>query len=430
MKSEKEKYINSVNLYVDTDFPYLVLDVIDDRSYPRNPGFQVMHWHEDLQFIYVLGGSIEVKTLDNTVSVQAGEGIFINKNVVHFVRRTGECHYNSFIFPAQFLEFSFHSPAKLFVDVVVENEQFSLFHFTSGEEWQEKALMLLCRLSELSRCYSSGDTGAQRLQYRRERSVCESDGTDRRGFYVYEVLVLLSALWLTMRKNILLPPKQQESTVSMRMQKFLRCIEQHYPEDLTLEDAEPLACVINGAQKIRVNPAESVCVIGAGPVGLLFIQLLKAAGAKPIIAVEPNAMRRDYAIKCGADVCVDPMAEDVREVVKELTQIGVDYAIDVVGNQMPVTIDVIRKGGTCLLMGNNARANPNIVQSLITYKEAKVLGTWLANASFGQAVKLLDSGLLNLEFMITHTLPLEEIHEAIDLLRRGEGVEVLVDPNL
>ncbi len=194
--------------------------------------------------------------------------------------------------------------------------------------------------------------------------------------------------------------------------------------------AEPLACVINGAQKIRVNPAESVCVIGAGPVGLLFIQLLKATGAKPIIAVEPNAMRRDYAIKCGADVCVDPMAEDVREVVKELTQIGVDYAIDVVGNQMPVTIDVIRKGGTCLLMGNNARANPNIVQSLITYKEAKVLGTWLANASFGQAVKLLDSGLLNLEFMITHTLPLEEIHEAIDLLRRGEGVEVLVDPNL
>ncbi len=194
--------------------------------------------------------------------------------------------------------------------------------------------------------------------------------------------------------------------------------------------AEPLACVLNGAAKIRVNPAESVCVVGAGPVGLLFIQLLKAAGAKPIIAVEPNAMRREYALKCGADVCVDPAAEDVREVVSKLTQIGVDYAIDVVGNQMPVTLDVIRKGGTCLLMGNNARANPNIVQSLITYKEARVLGTWLANASFGQAVKLLDSGLLHLDFMITHTLPLEEIHEAIDLLRRGEGVEVLVDPNL
>lgn len=236
MKNEKESYINSVNLYVDTDFPYLVLDVINDRSYPRNPGFQVMHWHEDLQFIYVLSGSIEVKTLDNTVSVQAGEGIFINKNVVHFVRRTGECHYNSFIFPAQFLEFSFHSPAKQFVDVVVENEQFSLFHFTSGEEWQEKALLLLYRLSDLSRCYSSGDMD-------KERNAFESIGTGKREFYVYEVLVLLAALWLTMRKNILLPPKQQENTISMRMQKFLRHIEQHYPEDLTLEDIAESASV-------------------------------------------------------------------------------------------------------------------------------------------------------------------------------------------
>ena len=229
MKTEKETYLNSVNLYVDTDFPYLVLDVINDRSYPRNPGFQVMHWHEDLQFIYVLGGSIEVKTLDNTVSVQAGEGIFINKNVVHFVRHTGECHYNSFIFPAQFLEFSMgnpfplgqactvHSPAKLFVDVVVENEQFALFHFTSGEEWQEKALSLLCRLSELEK--------------------------NKTEFYIYEVLVLLSALWLTMRKNILLPPKQQESTVNLRMQKFLRCIKQRYSEDLTLEDIAESASV-------------------------------------------------------------------------------------------------------------------------------------------------------------------------------------------
>ena len=183
----------------------------------RNPGFQVMHWHEDLQFIYVLSGAVEVKTLDDTVSMQAGEGIFINKNVVHFVRRTGECHYNSFIFPAQFLEFSFHSPAKLFVDDIIENEQFSLFHFTRGEEWQEKALSLLCRLSELEK--------------------------NKTEFYVYEVLVLLASLWLIMRKNILLPLKQQENTVSMRMQKFLRHIEQHYPEDLTLADIAGSASV-------------------------------------------------------------------------------------------------------------------------------------------------------------------------------------------
>ena len=194
--------------------------------------------------------------------------------------------------------------------------------------------------------------------------------------------------------------------------------------------AEPLACVINGSRKIRVNPSESVVVIGAGPIGMLFIQLMKACGAYPVISVEPNPIRRDYALKCGADYALDPIHQDTKAEVMRITGIGSDYAIDVVGSQMMVAIDLIRKGGSCLLFGNNAKAAPTVVQSQITYKEARVLGTWLANASFDQAVKMLASGALNLEFLVTHTLPLEEIHEAIDLLRRGEGVEVLVDPRI
>ena len=54
-----DKYINSVNLNQNENFPYLVLNVINGNSYPRNPGFRVMHWHEDIQFIYVLDGKIE-----------------------------------------------------------------------------------------------------------------------------------------------------------------------------------------------------------------------------------------------------------------------------------------------------------------------------------------------------------------------------------
>ena len=210
MENKKENYINSVNLNIDTDFPYLVLDVINDRSYPRNPGFQVMHWHEDLQFIYVLSGAIEVKTLDNSFEIMTGQGVFINKNVVHFVKRTGECHYNSFIFPAHFLEFSFDSPAKVFVDSVTETEQFQICPFTRDTDWGEKALSILQQLSELER--------------------------NKTEFYIYEVLVLLVSLWLAIRKNITLPPEQQENIMNIRMQRLLRYIEQHYPEDLTLED--------------------------------------------------------------------------------------------------------------------------------------------------------------------------------------------------
>ena len=81
MKSERNNYINSVNLNADSDFPYLVLDVINDQSYPRNPGFQVMHWHEDLQFIYVLDGEIEIKTLDTSAQVNKGSGDVYKRQV-------------------------------------------------------------------------------------------------------------------------------------------------------------------------------------------------------------------------------------------------------------------------------------------------------------------------------------------------------------
>lgn len=54
MKPDNKDFINSVNLNIHTDFPYLILNVKNDVAVPRNPGFHVMHWHEDLQFIYVL----------------------------------------------------------------------------------------------------------------------------------------------------------------------------------------------------------------------------------------------------------------------------------------------------------------------------------------------------------------------------------------
>ena len=83
----RTQFINSVNLNAASEFPYLVLNVIDEHSYPLNPGFRVMHWHTDLQFIYVLDGEIEIKTLDTVVRVGAESGVFINQNVVHLVRK-------------------------------------------------------------------------------------------------------------------------------------------------------------------------------------------------------------------------------------------------------------------------------------------------------------------------------------------------------
>ena len=142
----KTEFINSVNLNAGSDFPYLVLDVVNEQSYPRNPGFQVMHWHEDIQFIYVFEGEIEIKTLTKLVSVDAGSGVFINKNVVHLVSKNNTCHYNSFIFPDYFLKFYFGSPAKDFVESIVGKEQIPIYHFSKDIENHGTVLATLLRL--------------------------------------------------------------------------------------------------------------------------------------------------------------------------------------------------------------------------------------------------------------------------------------------
>lgn len=210
MGDAKKDYINSVNLKADSDFPYLVLDVINDQSYPRNPGFQVMHWHEDLQFIFVLDGEIEIKTLDTSVQINKGSGIFINKNVIHLVnKKTSSCHYNSFIFPDYFLKFYFGSPASAFVERIAGKDELPICCFPKEMDWCKSILSALSRLADL-----------------------ENRKTE---FYVYQALCLLSTLWLEVCKNIQVPSKNIDIVMGVRMQKFLRYISEHYEEDISLD---------------------------------------------------------------------------------------------------------------------------------------------------------------------------------------------------
>ncbi len=210
MKSKKNNYINAVNLNMNKEFPYLVLNVINENSYPQGNGFRVMHWHKDLQFIYVLEGSIKVKTLDSTVKVNEGEAIFINTNVVHYVKSINHCHYNSFVFPEKFLTFYTGCPAKNLVEYITQYEKLCIYHFGKNINWCNEILAILHQLTII------------------EKSKPE--------FYVYEVLARLTSIWLVMLKNIPLPPKQPKNIVNLRMQKILLYIERHYEEDISLEN--------------------------------------------------------------------------------------------------------------------------------------------------------------------------------------------------
>lgn len=192
--------------------------------------------------------------------------------------------------------------------------------------------------------------------------------------------------------------------------------------------AEPLACVVNGFKKLNAIPGQSALVIGAGPIALIFVQMLRAAGVSPIIVSEPSATRRAFAQKCGAHYVIDPFKQNAAQVAKEVTGLGPDFVIDVVGSQMAVAADAVKNGGKVLLFGFNTKAQPPVVQHMIVNKEIQVLGTWIARGTFPDAIKILEKGVLDLDVLITHVLPLERLEEGILVLKNGEGLEVIITP--
>lgn len=191
---------------------------------------------------------------------------------------------------------------------------------------------------------------------------------------------------------------------------------------------EPLACVINGTQKVRIQPGESSVILGAGPIGILFLRMFKVSGASKVVVSEPSEYRRGFAKECGADVIVDPVSENLQDVVLSEIPGSADIVVDTVGSLFGEGAKLLRRGGKLLVFGVNRKAVAQFPQCEVTFRELQILGSWLANASFPVAVSVIESGALNLGKLITHKFPLERIHEGIELLAQGKAIKVIINP--
>jgi threonine dehydrogenase-like Zn-dependent dehydrogenase len=192
--------------------------------------------------------------------------------------------------------------------------------------------------------------------------------------------------------------------------------------------AEPMACVLNGIGKLKPAKGESALVLGAGPIGLYFISMFRMEGLSRIIVSEPNPARANMAVECGATNIIDPGRESVEQVIRKMTGIGADIAVDAVGALMTNAITSVRRGGRVLLFGMNSEAVAEVRQNDITRGEIDILGSFIANDTFPATVRLLESRRLHLQRLVTHRFGLKDIHAAIDAMRGGEAIEVLVDP--
>lgn len=197
--------------------------------------------------------------------------------------------------------------------------------------------------------------------------------------------------------------------------------------------AEPLACVVNGQRKSQVQLGDVVLVIGAGPIGLMHLQLSRMAGARKVLVSEPAAGRRALAGELGAHRTVDPTKEDLAEAVRQETNgDGADVVIAAIGIAQIVNqlLAVTRPGGRVnLFAGYSGTGETAIEANLIHYGELIVTGTSACTREdFRKALTLLETGQLNMQALATHHFPLDQIEEAFTTTRTGAGLRVIVNP--
>jgi len=191
---------------------------------------------------------------------------------------------------------------------------------------------------------------------------------------------------------------------------------------------EPLSCVVSATQRLKVHPGEVVVVLGAGPIGLLFIQMFKASGAGKIIVSEISEYRAKFACESGASRVVNPLKDNLERIVKEETLIGADVVVDAVGTLVKSAMAIVRRGGRILLFGQNYQARAQVAQNDITRNELTIMGSFIARFTFPTAIKVIESKVLDLEKLITHRLPLEDVHKGIEAMRKGEAIKVIITP--
>lgn len=197
--------------------------------------------------------------------------------------------------------------------------------------------------------------------------------------------------------------------------------------------AEPLACCVNGQRQSPVKFGDTVLIMGAGPIGLLHLQLSLLSGAETVIVSQPSEERRRFARSLGAHVSVDPTTEDLPSVVEGATGgLGVDVVIVCIGRSRLVNdaLKMTRKGGVVsIFAGLSGEGWAEVEANRIHYNQLNVTGVSdFRRSDYESAIKLIESSRVDVSRMVTHRFPLTEITDALDAAASGEGIKIAVVP--
>ena len=178
---------------------------------------------------------------------------------------------------------------------------------------------------------------------------------------------------------------------------------------------------------------KTVAVVGCGPIGLMGVNIAKAVGASKIIAIEINDYRLNLSKDLGADICINPLKEDViKRVLKETNGLGVDIVCEFSGNKQAIedAFKYIKNGGKMSLLGITESNVEVDLSKDIVFKGITIYGVIgrLMYKTWHQVHGLLSGGRLDLDKLITHTYSLNDFEKGIDVMKSGNSGKVVLIP--
>ncbi len=207
------------------------------------------------------------------------------------------------------------------------------------------------------------------------------------------------------------------------------------PDSMSFEDGtlvEPLSVGVYAARRARIVPGDNVVILGAGTIGLMALQAARVYGASRRIVVDLQPDRLEMARRLGATDVVNPREQDPDKFVEDLMPGGVDVVLEAVGAAPTIQMStrLVRKGGRIVWIGMPGVDEVPVNLLDIIVKEIDVMGMFRYCNVYGEAIRMIASGLVEVRSLHTHTYPLDRAAEAIEKAHACEKgtIKVIIKP--
>ena len=194
---------------------------------------------------------------------------------------------------------------------------------------------------------------------------------------------------------------------------------------------EPVACCLHGMDMCEIRPGHQVVVIGGGMIGLLMLQLSSLAGAAKVALLEPVESKREVGKKLGADICIDPIHEDVKARLKEVGMTWVNTVIECVGRPSTIeqAIDIAGNKAVVMMFGLTKPDETISVKPFEIFRKELVLkASYINPYTQKRALDLIDSGRLDVSSMVYEVADLDELADILSNPELRAKVKYIISP--